>query len=149
MEPSKNYHQKIVVLLIRHGARYPKAIPKGWPLCEISEPGALTEKGAQQAEELGQRIKEKYKIDQDKFDMQYVSTESSRTIETAKNFIRGVVGKEATVMDSTQPKSDSPLIEIISKKEDHILKRHRQPEAKALKQEVEQSEDFQMKNLET
>lgn len=40
--------RKVVILLIRHGIRYPKVIPKGWPLeTEIVQgEGALTDRGA-------------------------------------------------------------------------------------------------------
>jgi hypothetical protein len=40
--------RKVVILLIRHGIRYPKVIPKGWPLetTVVQGEGALTERGA-------------------------------------------------------------------------------------------------------
>lgn len=34
---------RIVILLIRHGIRYPKKVPEGWPLeQQVEEGGALT-----------------------------------------------------------------------------------------------------------
>ncbi len=41
MEPSQ-----VTVLVIRHGIRFPKRVPAGWPLHdEVAKEGSLTEKG--------------------------------------------------------------------------------------------------------
>lgn len=93
-EQIQKKERKLIILLIRHGIRYPKQIPEGWPLeKEINQgEGALTEAGAKQSQKLGQRIKEKYRLDDEPFEYELVSTQSKRTIETARNFIKGLLG---------------------------------------------------------
>jgi broad specificity phosphatase PhoE len=96
---SNKAERKVVILLIRHGIRYPKVIPKGWPLeAEIVQgEGALTERGAKQSEKLGQRIKDKYFHDGVPFEYEFVSTSSKRTIETARNFAKGLLGMDEVI----------------------------------------------------
>ena len=91
--------RKVYILLIRHGIRYPKVIPKGWPLETqiVQGEGALTERGAKQSEKLGNRIRSKYFNDNFPFDYEFVSTSSKRTIETARNFAKGLLGKDEVV----------------------------------------------------
>lgn len=43
---------------------------------------------------LGKRIKEKYGFYEEKFSFELISTQSKRTIETARNFMKGLLNKK-------------------------------------------------------
>lgn len=76
MSTEQRQERKLIILLIRHGIRYPKQIPKGWPLeTEVVQgEGNLTSLGAKQSETLGERIRQNYNLDNDPFEYELMST---------------------------------------------------------------------------
>ena len=107
----------------------------------------------QQSYILGETIKKRYGLDthEEDFTFELISTQSKRTIETAKHFARGLLSNpeitlEEVILDPQIERLTTPMMSrtldshtvklyLHPKGADHILKRHRQESAAPFKKE--------------
>lgn len=95
---SQNQTPRIVKLIIfaRHGARHPIKIPENYKYYELSEnnAGKLTKAGKKQLKWLGRHVKDglvPQMIKKEKYNLYVRSTETQRTLNSTKNFLKGMM----------------------------------------------------------